>query len=156
MEYFRSRKSNIVHSHAAFYFPDNIKTNSKPSRPLRRKEILPKTPDILTVPPLNSHISLVDTMPAAPPNDQSDILPNFYKLNLNGNSTDSSNESIPQISTKIQQLPHMNQMVNYFLFQFRFLIKRFNPSTDTASLNINYNFFSNISFTKIFFLNKTR
>lgn len=79
-----------------------------PLKPARRKQILPKTPDILTVPRFSTPISMIDTMPISV-NEQIDVLPNFFDMSLNDYSTD---ESIPEISTKIQQLPHMNQMVN--------------------------------------------
>lgn len=85
-----------------------------PARPPRRKQILPKTPDILTVPTFST-ISLIDTMPLSV-NQPIDVLPNVFDLNLNDYSAD---ESIPEISTKIQELPHMNQMVNQILFMKR-------------------------------------
>lgn len=109
--YFRNRKSDAIYSLAAFYFPDNnIKSDSRPLKAPRRKQLLPKTPDILTVPTFDTTISLIDTMPI-PTNEQIDIITNISNLNLNDNITD-CDESIPSISTKIQQLPHMQQMVN--------------------------------------------
>lgn len=110
--HFRNRKSSGVFSHAAFYFPDNIKANSKPLRPSRRKLILPKTPDILNVPTFTAPISLIDTMPLSV-NQPIDMLPDIFAM-----SDNSSDESMPHISTKIQQLPHMNQMVKLNLLSF--------------------------------------
>lgn len=87
-----------------------MKSDCKPLRPPRQKPILPNTPDILTVPTFNA-TSLIDVMPIPANNEQIDIVPTFLNMNLSDNSRD-CDESIPRISTKIQQLPHMNQMVN--------------------------------------------
>ncbi|XP_037050856.1 uncharacterized protein LOC119084847 isoform X2 [Bradysia coprophila] len=97
----RNRKSSAVYSLAAFYFPDNMKTNSMPKKSPRQKQILTKS-DILTASP---SVSL-----PIPVHEHVDKLPNVTNMYLNGDPTDK--ESIPQISTRIQQLPHMNQMVN--------------------------------------------
>lgn len=112
--YFRNRESNVIFAHAAFYFPDNhIKPDSIPLRPStsrRQKQVLPKTPDILTVPTITNPISLIDAV-HIPVRNHIDIIPQFSNIHINEGSTD-CNESIPKISTKIQQLPHMNQMVD--------------------------------------------
>ncbi len=114
--YFRNRKSSSIYSHAAYYFPDNMKTDSMPSKKTPRpkqKTFFKKTPDILTVPTLGSSIiSLIDTKPI-PVRQRLDVLPDVSLVNLNDDSSDC--ESIPQISNKIQQLPHMNQMVSSLL-----------------------------------------
>lgn len=73
----------------------------------RKQQTLQNAPDILTVPTLNASTILKDTFPI---HDRVDVLPSVEQMKLNDDSADC--ELMPQISTKIMQLPHMNQMVN--------------------------------------------
>lgn len=107
--HFRNRKSRNVYSHTTYYFPDNMKQlNSKPSlrAPLRQKKILQQTPDILADLTIDTRSALPNRL-----HDRVDILPSITAISLNDDLTDS--EPLPQISNKIQQLPHMNQMVSF-------------------------------------------
>ncbi|KAJ6640541.1 Ankyrin repeat domain-containing protein 33B [Pseudolycoriella hygida] len=105
----RNQKCSFGSSLDAFYFPDTMK--SMPSKTPRTTAFITKPPDILTAPASNTNTTSLIERNRIRDTRSAQVLPNFATMNLNDNSPVCV-EEIPRISTKIQNLPHMQQMVN--------------------------------------------